>query len=171
MINVLVVDDSALVRKLIGQVFAAEPDFAVQFARNGREALDAIKLARPDVVTLDVQMPEMDGLTCLDRIMIEHPCPVVMVSSTTAEGADATLEALRLGAVEFVAKPSGAASLKITDIAQPLVEKVRAAAAARLKSTLRLRDRVRHKIGTRAPSAAAKVRSRRRSARSRRASW
>ncbi|MET0443118.1 MAG: chemotaxis-specific protein-glutamate methyltransferase CheB [Pseudorhodoplanes sp.] len=164
MINVLVVDDSALVRKLIGQVFAAEPDFSVQFARNGREALDAIKLAKPDVVTLDVQMPEMDGLTCLDRIMIEHPCPVVMVSSTTAEGADATLEALRLGAVDFVAKPSGAVSLKFADMAQPLVDKVRAAAGARLKSTLRLRDRVRHKIGTHAPSAELKVRSRKQTA-------
>lgn len=160
MITVLVVDDSALVRKLIGQVFAAEPDFAVQFARNGREALEAIKLAKPDVVTLDVQMPEMDGLTCLDRIMVEHPCPVVMVSSTTAEGAEATLEALRLGAVDFVAKPSGAVSLKIADMAQPLVDKVRAAASARLKSTLRLRERIRHRIGTPAPSATTVARSR-----------
>ena len=70
MIKILVVDDSALVRKLIGQVFATQSDFEVQFARNGREALEAIHLARPDVVTLDVHMPEMDGLACLDRIMI-----------------------------------------------------------------------------------------------------
>ncbi|MGY3696100.1 chemotaxis response regulator CheB [Bradyrhizobium sp. USDA 3240] len=100
MIKVLVVDDSALVRKLIGQAFSREADFEVGFARNGREALAAIKGFRPDVVTLDVHMPEMDGLSCLDRIMIETPCPVVMVSSMTTAGADATLEALRLGAVD-----------------------------------------------------------------------
>lgn len=147
MIKILVVDDSALVRKLIGQVFATQSDFEVQFARNGREALDAINLARPDVVTLDVHMPEMDGLTCLDRIMIEQPCPVIMVSSMTAAGADATLEALRLGAIDFVAKPTGAVSLRIGEMAQPLIDKVRAAAGARLKISSRLRERVRHRIG------------------------
>ena len=92
-------------------------------------------------------MPEMDGLTCLDRIMIETPCPVVMVSSMTAAGADATLEALRLGAVDFVAKPTGAVSLRFDDLARPLIEKVRAAAGARLKTSLRLRERVRFRIG------------------------
>ena len=90
-IKVLVVDDSALVRKLIGQVLSTQPDFEVHFARNGREALDAIPELKPNVITLDVHMPEMDGLACLDRIMIEHPCPVLMVSSMTADGADATL--------------------------------------------------------------------------------
>jgi two-component system, chemotaxis family, protein-glutamate methylesterase/glutaminase len=145
-IKILVVDDSALVRKLIGQVFSTQSDFEVRFARNGREALDIIRLARPDVVTLDVHMPEMDGLTCLDRIMIEQPCPVIMVSSMTAEGADATLEALRLGAVDFVAKPTRAVSLRIEELAQPLIEKVRAAAGAKLRTSLRLRDKVRHRI-------------------------
>ena len=91
-------------------------------------------------------MPEMDGLTCLDRIMIETPCPVVMVSSMTAAGADATLEALRLGAVDFVAKPTGAVSLRFDDLARPLIEKVRAAAGARLKTSLRLRERVRFRM-------------------------
>jgi two-component system, chemotaxis family, protein-glutamate methylesterase/glutaminase len=146
-IRILVVDDSALVRKLIGKVFATQPDFDVQFARNGKEALDAIALARPDVVTLDVHMPEMDGLACLDRIMIEHPCPVVMVSSATAADAKVTLEALRLGAVDFVAKPTGAVSLRIDDMAQPLIDKVRAAAGAKLRSSLRLRERIRHRMG------------------------
>ena len=146
MIKILVVDDSALVRKLIGQAFSTQTDFEVQFARNGREALAAIAASRPDVVTLDVHMPEMDGLTCLDRIMIETPCPVVMVSSMTAAGADATLEALRLGAVDFVAKPTGAVSLRFDDLARPLIEKVRAAAGARLKTSLRLRERVRFRM-------------------------
>jgi two-component system, chemotaxis family, protein-glutamate methylesterase/glutaminase len=146
-INVLVVDDSALARKLFGKVFAEQPDFRVSFARNGKEALDSIANSVPDVVTLDIHMPEMDGLTCLDRIMIEHPCPVIMVSSMTADGADATLEALRLGAVDFIAKPSGAVSLRIDEMAPELVEKVRQAAGARLKTSLRLRERIRHQIG------------------------
>jgi two-component system chemotaxis response regulator CheB len=146
-INVLVVDDSALVRKLIGKVFATQADFQVSFARNGKEALASIAGAVPDVVTLDVHMPEMDGLTCLDRIMIEHPCPVIMVSSMTADGANATLEALRLGAVDFVAKPTGAVSLRIDEMAPDLIEKVRQAAGVRLKQSSRLREKVRHRIG------------------------
>ena len=154
MIKILVVDDSALVRKLIGHAFSTQTDFAVSFARNGREALAAIANSRPDVVTLDVHMPEMDGLTCLDRIMIEAPCPVVMVSSMTAQGADATLEALRLGAVDFVAKPTGAVSLRFDEVARPLIEKVRAAAGARLKTILRLREKVRFRMGEGKPAIA-----------------
>lgn len=147
MIRVLVVDDSALVRKLIGRVFAAQPDFETSFARNGREALESIAASVPNVVTLDVHMPEMDGLACLDRIMIEHPCPVIMFSSMTAEGANATLEALRLGAVDFFPKPTGAVSLRIDEMAPELIEKVRQAAGAKLKPSLRLRERVRHRVG------------------------
>ena len=124
MTKVLVVDDSALMRKLLGQIFAGEAYFEVQFARNGLEALDLIDSFSPDVVTLDIHMPQMDGLACLDRIMVEHPCPVVMVSSLTAEGADTTLEALRLGAVDFVAKPEGAISLHIDALRAELVAKV-----------------------------------------------
>ena len=105
----------------------------------------------PDVITLDVHMPRMDGLTCLDRIMIEHPCPVVMVSALTADAADATLEALHLGAVDFIAKPGGAISMDIHDIAPLLVDKVRAAAGARLRPSLRLKERVRHRVGKRVP--------------------
>lgn len=147
MIKVLVVDDSALMRKLLGQVFAGEPDFEIQFARNGLEALEQLKIFEPDVITLDVHMPQMDGLACLDRIMLERPCPVVMVSSLTAAGAEATLEALRLGAVDFVAKPGGAVSLRMDELVPELVGKVRAAAGVKLRSSLRLTERVRHRIG------------------------
>jgi two-component system chemotaxis response regulator CheB len=84
--------------------------------------------------------------------MVEHPCPVVMVSSLTAEGAEITLEALRLGAVDFVAKPGGALTLRVGEFAPLVLAKVRAAAGARIRSSLRLRDRVRHRIG--APPAA-----------------
>jgi two-component system chemotaxis response regulator CheB len=145
-IKLLAVDDSALVRKLFGRIFAGHPDFEVRFARDGLEALDQLKLFRPDVITLDVHMPQLDGLACLDRIMVEHPCPVVMVSSLTVEGADATLEALRLGAVDFVAKPEGAVSLKIDALAPQLVAKIRAAAGAKLRPSLRLKERIRHRI-------------------------
>jgi two-component system chemotaxis response regulator CheB len=86
-------------------------------------------------------------LACLDRLMVERPTPVVMVSSLTEADADATLEAFRLGAVDFVAKPHGAISLYIDELAPELVRKVRAAAGARIRSTLRLSERVRHRIG------------------------
>jgi two-component system chemotaxis response regulator CheB len=148
-IKVLVVDDSALVRKLFGRVLAAERDFEVQFARNGVEALELLPKFEPAVITLDIHMPKMGGLECLDRIMIERPCPVVMVSSLTAEGADATLEALRLGAVDFVAKPEGAVSLRIDEFAPTLLAKVRAAAGAKMKSSTRLRERVAHRVKVR----------------------
>jgi two-component system chemotaxis response regulator CheB len=150
-IKLLVVDDSALVRKLLGQAFAGEVDFEVEFARDGLEALGKLASFQPDVITLDVHMPQMDGLACLDRIMVERPCPVVMVSSLTEDGAEATLEALRLGAVDFVPKPTGAVSLHMDQLAPELVAKVRAAAGARLRSSLRLKERVRHRIGGSAP--------------------
>ena len=151
MTKVLVVDDSALMRKLLGRIFSKEADFEVQFARNGLEALELLAAFRPDVVTLDIHMPQMDGLACLDRIMIERPCPVVMVSSLTAEGADVTLQALRLGAIDFVAKPEGAISLHIDDLTDELINKVRAASTARIRSSARLKERVRHRIGRDSP--------------------
>ncbi len=147
MIRVLVVDDSALMRRLLGQIFASDAEFEVQFARNGVEALDLIGAFDPNVVTLDINMPQMDGLACLDRIMVEAPRPVVMVSSLTAEGADATLEALRLGAVDFVAKPEGAISLHMDELRANLLGRVRAASQAKIRSSARLRDRIRHRIG------------------------
>jgi two-component system chemotaxis response regulator CheB len=150
-IKLLVIDDSALMRKLLGQIFGAEADFEVRFARNGQDGLDQLQAYAPDVLTLDINMPEMDGLECLDRIMVERPCPVVMVSSLTADGADATLEAFRLGAVDFIPKPGGAVSLGIHEIAPQLVAKVRAAAGARVRTSLRLKERVRHRIGGGAP--------------------
>jgi two-component system chemotaxis response regulator CheB len=106
-IRLLIADDSALMRKLLEGIFIAEGDFDIRMARNGNEALELVRTFDPQVVTLDVQMPGMDGLTCLSRIMIEAPRPVVMISSLTAEGAEATLEAIELGAVDFIAKPVG----------------------------------------------------------------
>jgi len=162
-IRVLVVDDSALVRKLFGQVLGKEEDFEVQFARNGVEALQQLEVFHPTVVTLDIQMPEMGGLECLDRIMVENPCPVVMVSSRAADGAEETLEALRLGAVDFVLKPAGAVSLRMDEFAPQLVQKIRVAATAKLKASARLRERVLHR--TRQRSRAPAARGKRRTAR------
>jgi two-component system, chemotaxis family, protein-glutamate methylesterase/glutaminase len=155
-IRVLVVDDSALVRKLFGRVLAEEPDLEVRFARNGVEALALLDEYRPQVITLDVQMPEMDGLECLDRIMVQRPCPVVMVSTLTAAGADATLSALQLGAFDFVTKPSGAFSLRIDEFAPLLKAKIRAAASAKVPASRRLRERVQFRAGG---AAALRVRS------------
>ncbi len=146
MIKLLVADDSALMRKMLQGVFQDEGDFDIRTARNGSEALELVRSFDPQVVTLDVQMPGMDGLTCLGRIMIEAPRPVVMISAVTEAGAVATLEAMDLGAVDFVAKPSGTVSLEMDRLRPILVEKVRAAAQARIRPSLRLRERIRHQL-------------------------
>ena len=132
-------------RRLLGNIFRSEGDFAVDIARDGVEALAKAHTFKPDVMTLDVQMPNMDGLACLDRIMIECPTRVIMVSSLTAEGADETFEAMHLGAVDFIAKPEGAASLTIDELAPLLIEKVRLAASQRLRTSRRLTERVRYR--------------------------
>ena len=152
MIKLLIVDDSALMRRLIGGVFKANAGFEIAFARDGVEALIQLHNFHPHVVTLDVHMPQMDGLTCLGRIMVERPCPVIMVSSLTEAGADATLEAMNLGAVDFVAKPEGAVSLAMDEFAPILLEKVRAASTARLSPALRLTERVKLKLRTGRPA-------------------
>jgi two-component system chemotaxis response regulator CheB len=147
MIRLLIVDDSALMRKLLSDIFTAEGDFDIRIARNGAEALELAASFVPQVMTLDVNMPVMDGLTCLSRLMIETPLPVVIVSSQTQEGAETTLEALHLGAVDVIPKPDGTVSLSIDRIRPALVEKVRMAARVRLRPTHRLADRIRHRIG------------------------
>jgi two-component system chemotaxis response regulator CheB len=133
MIKLLIVDDSALMRRQLSGLFDGEPDFQIRTARNGREAVEENRAFQPDVVTLDINMPEMDGLTALSMIMVERPVAVVMVSSLTEKGALATLEALNLGAVDFIAKPGGTISLSIDVIRASLINKVRAAAKAKLK--------------------------------------
>lgn len=133
-IKLLVVDDSALMRRQLTQLFEAEGDFEIRFARNGREAITENLAWQPDVITLDINMPEMDGLTALAEIMASRPVAVVMVSSLTEKGALATFEALALGAVDYIAKPGGTISLSIDEIKNELVGKVRAAAKAKPKT-------------------------------------
>jgi two-component system chemotaxis response regulator CheB len=133
MIKLLIVDDSALMRRQLTQLFAQEGDFEIRQARNGEEAVAENRSFKPDVVTLDINMPEMDGITALSLIMAERPVPVVMVSSLTEKGALATFEALNLGAVDYVAKPGGTISLTLDQISADLLSKVRSAARARLR--------------------------------------
>jgi two-component system chemotaxis response regulator CheB len=130
--KVLVVDDSALMRRLLTGVLG-EAGFQVLAVRNGVEGVQQLTEWEPDVVTLDINMPEMDGLTALSLMMQARPTPVIMVSSLTERGAQATFEALALGAVDFIAKPGGTISLSVDDIAGVLIEKVRAAARSRMR--------------------------------------
>jgi two-component system chemotaxis response regulator CheB len=130
--KVLVVDDSALMRRLITGVLGAA-GYETQIAHNGTEGVEKLVQWQPDVVTLDINMPEMDGLTALSLMMAARPTPVVMVSSLTEEGALATFEALALGAVDFITKPGGTISLSIDEIEQQLLSKVRSALRARPK--------------------------------------
>lgn len=137
----LVVDDSALMRRQIGDILM-RGGFAVTTARTGAEALERAREERPDVVTLDINMPEMDGLTCLSRLMSECPAPVVMISSLTEEGALATLEAIALGAVDFVHKPGGTVSTALREQEDLIIAKVKAAVGARVRRSDGLRQRL-----------------------------
>ncbi|WP_158737710.1 chemotaxis response regulator protein-glutamate methylesterase [Alteribacillus sp. YIM 98480] len=137
MINVLVVDDSAFMRKLISDFINEHPGMKVNdTARNGKDALKKIKKHKYSVVTLDIEMPEMGGLEALTHIMSEHPCPVVMVSSLTQEGAEQTMQAMEAGAVDFVGKPSGAISLDLHLIKEDLIFKIEAAAKVNMSAHL-----------------------------------
>jgi len=132
-IRVLVVDDSAFMRRIISEAITAEPDMEVAGqAINGLDALVKVEQTQPDVVTLDVEMPEMDGLAALRHLMARYPRPVIMLSSLTQAGALTTIRALTIGAVDFVAKPSGSISLDFHRVREELIQKIRTAARARI---------------------------------------
>lgn len=137
-INVLVVDDSAFMRRVITDLLNSDPSIKViGTARNGIDALKKIAEMHPDVVTLDVEMPIMDGLTTLEKIMQETPVPVIMLSSLTRAGAEITIKALQKGAVDFVAKPSGTISLDLASVKEELVSKVKVAATVEVSKALK----------------------------------
>ncbi len=128
-IKVLIVDDSALVRQMLSDLISEDPDFeVVGTAPDPFVARDKIKVLHPDVLTLDVEMPRMDGLKFLENLMRLRPMPVVMVSSLTQKGAEITLQALELGAIDFVAKPTVGVSEGLAGSAVELREKLRVAA-------------------------------------------
>ena len=137
-IRALIIDDSALMRQVLTTVLRQDPEIqVVGTAANPLIAREKIKSLKPDVLTLDVEMPGMDGITFLEKLMRLHPLPVVMVSSHTEKGAAATLRALDLGAVDFVAKPQGGVREGMsTDLMDEIRAKVRAAAGAHVRPSL-----------------------------------
>lgn len=140
MINVVVVDDSAFMRKAISTMLQKDRGIkVVATARDGEEGLRKIRKHNPDVVTLDIEMPKMDGLTALRHIMMEMPRPVLMVSSLTTEGAEATLKAMDLGAIDFIPKQLSKVSLDIVKIENDLISKVKTVARRKMRPVPRMR--------------------------------
>jgi two-component system, chemotaxis family, protein-glutamate methylesterase/glutaminase len=134
--RVLVVDDSAFMRKVLEGIFNADPQLqVVGHAKDGREAIALAESLKPDVITMDLNMPHMDGLQATAQIMTSNPRPVVIVSSESKEGADSTLKALELGAIEFVTKPSSGIDLDMQSVREDLLRKVRMAAKVRVVRT------------------------------------
>ena len=133
--TVLVVDDSAFMRKLVAEMVDGAGDFhVVGTARNGRDALSKVHSLDPDLVTMDVEMPELDGIGALGYIMSESPRPVIMLSgAATGDAGDLTIRALELGAVDFVRKPSGPISLDLSAVREQLLEALRAADQVNLR--------------------------------------
>lgn len=139
-LKVLVVDDSAFMRQYITKILENSGKIkVVGYAKNGQEAIEKVQELKPQVMTLDVEMPVMNGLDALKVIMEQFPLPVVMLSSLTTEGADATIKALELGAVDFVAKPSGQISFDLDKIQEELASKVINAALVKPKKATALR--------------------------------
>jgi len=133
-IRIVIVDDSAFVRYSLTRLIETDAEInLVGSARNGEEAVARVKELRPDVVTMDVEMPRLDGLGALERIMEEYPTPVIMLSSLTGQGTEATLRALELGAVDFFLKPSIASPSGDADGALNLLRMIKTAAAVKIK--------------------------------------
>ena len=134
-IKVLIVDDSALVRSLLTDILRTDPDIeVVGVASDAHMAREKIKQLNPDVLTLDVEMPKMDGITFLKNLMRLRPMPVVMVSSLTERGADVTLDALSLGAVDYLSKPKIDLAATLKDYGDELIDKIHAASKASVRA-------------------------------------
>jgi two-component system chemotaxis response regulator CheB len=130
-IRVLVADDSALMRRTLSNLINGDPDLiVVGAARDGEDAVRKARDLRPDVVTMDINMPKLDGITALQILVDEGICPVIMVSSLTQRGAITTFEALELGAFDYVAKPEGTVSSNLSSVAAELISKLKCAAGA-----------------------------------------
>src|SRR5271166_666942 len=134
--RVLVVDDSAFMRKVLETIFNADEQLqVVGHAKDGREAVALAESLKPDVITMDINMPHVDGLQATAQIMTTNPRPIVIVSSESRDGAASTLKALELGAIEFVAKPSSGIDLDMQSVKEDLLRKVRMAAKVRVVRT------------------------------------
>jgi len=129
-INVLIADDSALMRKVMKEILESDNSIHVcGIARDGQDAVDKARDIKPDLVTMDINMPIMDGITALQYIVAEDICPVIMVSSLSKEGALITFEALELGAFDYVAKPGGTVSINLREVKKEIISKVKAASS------------------------------------------
>src|ERR1700753_710731 len=134
-IKVLIVDDSALVRSLLTDILRADPGIeVVGVASDAHIAREKIKALNPDVLTLDVEMPKMDGITFLKNLMRLRPMPVVMVSSLTERGADVTLDALALGAVDYLSKPKIDLAATLKDYGDEMIEQIKTASKASVRA-------------------------------------
>ncbi|MGB9662771.1 MAG: protein-glutamate methylesterase/protein-glutamine glutaminase [Moorellaceae bacterium] len=152
-LRVLIADDSAFVRKYLKEILMQDAELeVVGTARDGEEAIKLARTLRPDVVTMDVEMPKLDGLTALQYIMNEYPVPVVVISSLTQKGALLTYEALALGAVEVIAKPGGAGATDWRKLADEIRRKVRAAAKSNIKAAMRVIKKKEVKKGETGPA-------------------
>jgi two-component system, chemotaxis family, protein-glutamate methylesterase/glutaminase len=135
-VRVLIVDDSAFMRKVLETIFNSDTQLQViGHAKDGREAVALAESLKPDVITMDINMPHMDGLQATAQIMTTNPHPIVIVSSESRDGAASTVKALELGAIEFIAKPSGAIDLDMQSIREDLLRKVKMAAKVRVVRT------------------------------------
>jgi two-component system chemotaxis response regulator CheB len=150
-IRVLIVDDSAFMRKVLSSIVTADPGLDVAGeAKDGREAVALAQSSAPDVITMDINMPHMDGLQATEAIMASNPKPIVIVSSESRDGADITLKALELGAIDFVAKPSSGVDLDMNTVREELCRKLRLASKVRVVRTAS-KTRLAQEIATSAP--------------------
>ena len=158
-IRVLVVDDSTFMRKVLENIYNGDDQMqVVGSAKDGREAVSMAESLKPDVISMDINMPHVDGLQATAEIMTTNPKPIVIVSSESKEGAASTLRALELGAIEFVAKPSGGIDLDMQSVKEELLRKVRMAAKVRVvRTATRLASSIQSAGGSAKPAAAAKA--------------
>lgn len=140
-LKLLLVDDSKILRKAIAAIFEDDESVTIEQAENGVEALEILQWFSPDVVTLDINMPVMDGLSALKRMMIEHPVPTVMLSSLAQEGSDVTFDALRYGAVDFISKPDALGDVSLDDQTDEIRNRIYYAAEVELAAIRYIRDK------------------------------